>query len=120
MSTHPNAILLARLTPDGLSRKTMREILTEAGVEDADPETGIKIGDANFSCVIMESDYEDSYQLSGQEGDLLFFKMVTYGYGTSISWEKLSALKAALEEWALGVCKRHHCAYAIEVTANYW
>lgn len=41
MSSHPNVILMAVLKPDNLSRKTMRDILLEAGVVEEDD---IKIG----------------------------------------------------------------------------
>lgn len=117
MSTHPNVILMVVLKPDGLSRKTMREILVEAQVG---VDYDIKIGSTEYHHIVMESDYEEGYQISGEEGDLIFFDMVTYGYGEAIIWEKLEQQKQDLEQWAIEICKRHHCNYTISITANYW
>jgi hypothetical protein len=119
VSTHPNAILLLTLTPEGLSRKTMAAILEEAGIG---PEEDLKIegASAEYSHKVMESGYDEDWQISAQEGDLIFFDLVTYGYGEVISWEALEKQKNALEEWAKGICERHHCAYKIFITANYW
>lgn len=117
MSQHPNAILMVALKPDGLSRKTMREIFLEAQV---DVDHDIKIGSTKYCCIVMESDYEEGNQIAGEEGDLIFFDMVTYGYGKVITWEKLERQKQDLEQWATGICERHHCNYTISVTANYW
>jgi hypothetical protein len=117
MSTHPNAILAVALTPDETTRKTLRAILAEAGIDDDDQ---IKIGDAEYHLIVMESDYDDSMQVSAKEGDIVALDMVTYGYGETISWAKLEAQKTDLEQWAKGVCERHKCSYEIFVTANYW
>lgn len=117
MSTHPNVILLLCLKPDDLARKTHRAIMDEAGVkEDGD----IKIGDADYHVRVMESDYEEGYQITADEGDIIVFDLVTYGYGERIAWDDLLRKKAALEEWATGVCARHKCTPSFFVTANYW
>ena len=108
---------MAVLTPDGLARKTMREILAE---HDADGDDDIVIGVTSYHQKIMESDYDESYQISAAEGDLVFFTFITYGYGDTIAWSKLEARKKELEEWAIGMCERHHCFYEICVSANYW
>jgi hypothetical protein len=55
----------------------------------------------------MESDYEDGYQISADEGDIIIFDMITYGYGEKVEWSKLVAQKDALEVWALVACERH-------------
>lgn len=115
MSTHPNVILVLKLTPEGLARRTMREIAGE--IPDA---ADIKIGSHDYHRVVMESDYNDDWQLTAKEGDLLFFDLVTYGYGEVISWENLAAQAYELEQWAKEISVKHHCSYAIEVTANYW
>ena len=119
MSNHPNTILLCTLTPHGLSRKTMREILAEAGVEDGS-DNDIKIGSKGYNHRVMESNYDDDYQLAAPEGSLLFFDYVTYGYGEDVLWGKLERQKNELEEWAKKVCENHKCDYKISVTANYW
>jgi hypothetical protein len=118
VSTHPNVILLLLLTPEDTSRKTMRAILAEAGVEDEDRD--IKIGDKTYHHKVFEEDYDDDWQIAAKEGDLAFFDLVTYGYGEAVTWESLNAQKLVLEEWAKDICARHRCSYEIRVTANYW
>ncbi len=117
MSSHPNLILMVILTPDDLSRKTMRNILQEYNV-DYDDE--IKIGNEEYYPLIMEKDYDESWQISAKEGDLIFLRLLTYGYGESISFKELDNERVVLEEWALKICKKYNCTYEIRVTANYW
>lgn len=118
MSTHPNAILLLALTPDDTARKTYRAILDEAGVKDAD--TDIKIGEEGYHHKVMEETYDDGWQITAKEGDIVIFDLVTYGYGERIAWADIEAQKASLEAWAKGICERHKCTYEFFVTANYW
>ncbi len=118
MSTHPNAMLLLILKPDDLSRKTMRAIRQDAGVDLEDGD--IKIGDDDYHIEVMEDTYHDDYQIAADEGDIIVWDLVTYGYGERIAWDKLVAKKAALETWATGICDRHKCAAAFYVSANYW
>lgn len=121
MSTHPNVILLLVLTPDGLARKTMRAILEENGVEDrGDMTRDIQIGSADYHHKVMESDYDESWQVSAPEGSLIFFDLVTYGYGEKIDWDTLEKRKIELTEWAKDICQRHHCSFQVYLTANYW
>lgn len=117
MSTHPNTILLLALTPDSLARKTMANILSEAGI---DSDKDITIGGNSYHHLVMESDYDDGYQIHSKEGDLVFFDFVTYGYGEAILWHDLEIQKRSLEEWAQGICAKHSCSYQIRVTSNYW
>lgn len=117
MSTHPNAMLLLTLKPDGLARKTYRDILAELGVEG---DASIKIGGATYHHDVMESDYDDSNQIAADEGDIVLWDLVTYGYGERIEWDKLAVQKAELDEWARGICERHKCAAKVYVSANYW
>lgn len=116
MSTHPNAILLLCLKPDDLARKTFRAILEEAGGS----ENSIKIKDTSYHIDVMENDYDDGYQITADEGDIIVFDMVTYGYGERIPWDQLAAQKWGLVEWAQGVCERHRCTASFYITANYW
>lgn len=126
MSTHPNAVLLLTLTPDDLSRKTWKNILQEAKVwkwqEEGviDFEGQIKICGNEYSHRIMESNYNESMQISASEGDIVVYDMVTYGYGEVIEWDKLVKQKEELEAWAKVMCKKFNCNYKIFVTANYW
>lgn len=115
MSTHPNAMLMLILKPDDLARRTYRSILEEAGRED-----DLMIGGERYNILVMESEYDEGHQVSSDEGDIVIFDMVTYGYGERIAWDKLAAQKAALDEWAAGVCQRHKCTAAVYVSANYW
>ena len=117
MSIHPNVILLVTLTPDGLSRKTRRDILAGDSI---DIEDSIEIGEYSYHHEVMESDYNDNYQISAAEGDIIIFDMVTYGYGRKIDWDDLAKQRLTLETWAINVCARYHCSYKIFVTANYW
>jgi len=117
MSTHPNAILMAVLTPAGWSRERMQEIVPGY---DQDSHSYIEIGDTKYNAIIMESDYDERFQISAREGDLIFFDMITYGYGDRIAWDRLTSLHGKLQRWALETCQTHHCSYKIFVTANYW
>lgn len=117
MSTHPNVILALALKPDDGTRKTHRAIMEEAGVALDDQ---IKIEGADYHVTVMESDYDDGYQISADEGDIVLFDMVTYGYGETIEWSKLEQQKASLDAWAKGVCERHKCSAKVFMTANYW
>lgn len=120
MSTHPNVILMAVLTPDDLSRKTMRSILDEHCANDTFDLDKITIDSKEYHTVIMESDYDDGWQIAANEGDLVFFDLVTYGYGDVIKWNDLETKRQSLEKWAIDVCEKYHCSYSIQVTANYW
>lgn len=117
MSSHPNAILLLALTPEGLARKTHRAIIDDAKI---DNDRYIKIDGVDYHHQVMEEEYDESYQISAKEGDIVLFDMVTYGYGETIEWSKLEANKNSLESWAKAVCEKHHCTYKIFITANYW
>ena len=121
MSTHPNVILLLVLTPDGLSRKTRREILAENSADDVEGlDRDIKIGSHSYHHEVMEDDYSEGYQISADEGDIIIFDFITYGYGGKIIWEELEVQKKELEKWAVEICEQHNCSHKIFITANYW
>lgn len=117
MSTHPNVILLLTLTPRGLARKTMADILKETRTA---PDDDLTISGEKYHHKVMESDYDEGWQIGAAEGDLIFFDLVTYGYGEQIEWERLEIQKNDLQTWANGICDRHNCSSKISVTANYW
>ena len=117
MSTHPNAMLLLALTPDDLARKTYRAILDEEGIGADD---NVKIGDKDYWHGVMEDEYNDSRQIALPDGTIYLADLVTYGYGEKIGWDALVAQKAALDEWAIGICQRHHCKADVFISANYW
>lgn len=121
MSTHPNAILLLTLTPDDLPMKTLRAILEDEGIKIAD-EAPVVIGtlDDHYKYLVLESDYDESWQLSGTKGDILFHSFLTYGYGETIPWSAVQRRYDELDQWAQRVCEKHHCNYNISITANYW
>jgi len=119
MSSHPNAMLLLALTPDNLARKTYRAILEENNV-DADGGS-FQIADKRYNIHgVMESDWDDNYQISLPEGTIYIADLVTYGYGDKIICDTLAIQKANLEVWAKGVCERHHCTAEFFFSANYW
>ena len=121
MSTHPNVILMACLTPDDLARKTYRDICESENIPvPNDSVKEIKIGEAEYAIMVMEEAYDESIQIQAKEGDIVVYELVTYGYGEVISWEKLERLKTDLEIWCKKVCEQFKCSYRIEVSANYW
>lgn len=72
MGTHPNVILKLTLTPEETSRKTLREILAACDVTDnSDPE--ILIGTLEYRAIVMEEEYNESWQISAKEGDMAMF-----------------------------------------------
>jgi hypothetical protein len=127
MSTHPNVVFMAALKPDDLVRKTFRAIAEDNGAKIDEGECEIQIGekgdgwlDGKFSLCVMESDYLEGIQIAAAEGDLIIYALVTYGYGEYLSWAELEAYKQRLESWLIPTCEKHHCAYEIRVSANYW
>lgn len=120
MSTHPNAILLLALKPDDLTRKTYRAIIQEMGHDPDEDSPSLKIAGEDYHIQVMEESYDESMQISADEGDIIIFDMVTYGYGERIEWSKLTAQHDALSEWAMGICERHKCRASFYITANYW
>jgi len=120
MGTHPNVILQVNITPNGLTRKTLKGIREAYPESEYCDEDQFKIGGVDYQVVVMASDYYESSQISAKEGDLVFFDLVTYGYGKNIVWGDLEARKAALEEWAKEVCEKFSCSFEVRVGANYW
>jgi len=121
ISIHPNVILMAILTPDGLSRKTYRAILGEHVSKDAiEGETDVTIAGEKFHTHVFEDGYDEGWQIAGNEGDIAVLDLVTYGYGEKIAWDELVKRKAELEEWARQVCEKYTCSFRIYVSANYW
>jgi len=117
MSMHPNVILMVALEPNDLARKTMKNILQASK---ADEDGNIKIDGVEYNSIVMESDYDESSQISGNEGDLIFYDLITYGYGEKTQWEVLNSRKEQLEKWAIRTSNKFECDYKIYITANYW
>lgn len=120
MSTHPNAILMLVLTPDDLSRKTLRSICDHMSVDPSEESFQWKVGGKEYSVTLLEESYDDGYQIGASEGDILVHDYLTYGYGEKIAWEKVEAQKFDLEQWAEEICDKFHCKQQIFITANYW
>jgi hypothetical protein len=118
MSTHPNAILAVRLTPDELAQKTFRAIVAEVKTDPNDPT--FKLGENRFNLILMQDTYDPDWQISAHEGDIVAHDFLTYGYGEGCTWAEVEKRKADLEEWAKGICERHKCSYEIFIAANYW
>lgn len=119
MSTRPNAMILGVLVPDELTRKTYRAICQEVGANDDDGYP-LKIGERTYSLKVMEESYDEDYQISAPEGSIVAHDYLTYGYGETVSWEKVEQAKTELEAWLRGVAERHKCSFSIHITANYW
>lgn len=120
MSTHPNAMLLLVLTPDDLTRKTMRAIVADAGGDADDDSPKVKIGDEDYCVTVMEEEYDESYQISAKEGDIVLHDFLTYGYGEKLAWAEVVDRVAALQAWADVARDKYRCSAAIYVSANYW
>jgi hypothetical protein len=112
MGTHPNAVLVLALKPTGDAVETYDAI---TGDDDK-----IDIGGESYRAQLMEDSYDEDYQIAANDGEIIVFNLVTYGYGDTIDWDKLEAQKKALEQWAADICARHGCSHRIFVTANYW
>lgn len=120
MSTHPNVILMAHLTPDDLARATYRAIRNEAGIPEDEVCPEISISGTDYYVKVMEEDYDEDNQISAKEGDIVLYHLVTYGFGEAIEWEKLAKLKDDLQAWCRAACEKHHCTFKILIGANYW
>lgn len=131
MSTHPNALLIAELSPNDLPRKTYRALKVELGKDpdDDDLDVYIPTGVESEKRWEMQDDYhtflaEDGYNKSNQimavAGSIVLWDAVTYGYGERVEWDKLDAQKRRLDEWCARMCEKLQCTYKIYVTANYW
>ena len=120
MSMHPNTLLLCILTPDDLARTTYRAILDEHNIDADDPE--LHIGDHHYLVDIVEDADEGlaDPQIDAPEGSIVVHGFLTYGYRKQCSWDDAARRKEALELWAQGICRRHHCSYTISLSANYW
>ncbi|GAB2620211.1 hypothetical protein [Novilysobacter erysipheiresistens] len=120
MSSHPNAILLCHLTVDDLARKTFRDIAEHESADISEGSFEVNIGGRSYTASVMEADYDDSNQISGDEGQVVLRHFLTYGYGERCPLAELNAAIEGLQHWAAQACKRHSCAYEISISANYW
>lgn len=131
MSTHPNTLLVAELSPNDLPRKTYKALKTECGEDPEDDDlevkipTGVESGNSweredSYHTFLAEDSYNESSQISAATGSIVLWDPVTYGYGETIAWDKLVAQQQRLEEWCKRICEKLHCTYKIFVTANYW
>jgi hypothetical protein len=118
MSTHPNLVLMAVLTPDGLTRKTARQIRADNNLKGEWDE--LKIGKQEYYVIVMKDDWDESHQITAKEGNIVLHELMTYGYGESVSWDELHEAKVALDAWCDQNCHKYNCKYEIRVSANYW
>lgn len=143
MSTHPNVILKLTIKPAGTTRKLARDILAQNRIEipddqlpimidnsgktvtrmDGTPihqirdEDGVAIGSRVYRVLVMEGDYDDGYQIAAEEGDLVIFDFMTYGYGESIEFSGLVTAESELRAWSTARGLEFQTS---SVTANYW
>jgi hypothetical protein len=119
MSTHPNVMLIARLSPNDLPRKTYLAILADAGLS-ADGDK-LKIGEDEYHVLLMDGDYHDDFQVSAASGEIVLMDMVTYGYGDILAWDDLREQHNALAGWIEANQARYQIGTSqICVGANYW
>lgn len=142
MGAHPNVILKCTIKADGTTRKLLRGLLAQNREEIPDSnlplwfnskgeviknrdnkemhisrgEDELCIGQFSYNTLVMEEEYDESWQISGEEGDLIIFDLVTYGYGEEITLKDLQERIDALETWAI----QHSLSYKISISANYW
>lgn len=119
MSTHPNVMLQCVLTVDDGSRKTERALLEDyAGTGMYDDY--VKIADLHYKVSVMGSDYDEGYQISADEGQIVLHEYLTYGYGETVDFETVCKRAAELKEWAESAKEKHKFSYVIRIGANYW
>jgi hypothetical protein len=131
MSTHPNALLVAKLSPNDLPRKTYKALKVECGVDPEDDYLSVRIPtgvesdkswerEDSYHTFLAEDSYNQGNQISAAEGSIVLWDPVTYGYGETIAWDKLVAQQQRLDEWCKRTREKLNCTYKIFVTANYW
>ena len=117
MSTHPNVMLQCVLTVNNGTRTTQRAL------EQAYPTKygeGVQISDRDYHLTVMESDYDDGFQISADEGQIVIHDYLTYGYGETVTVEELLAKIDAVKSWAEEAKGPHGFTYEIRIGANYW
>lgn len=140
MGTHPNAMMIAVITPDEGTRKTQRMIFKhceERGIKFDEDDNSISIPNGNkgavseeypdgypltddWSLVVMECDYHENWQISAKEGQIVIHSFITYGYGDNTEWADVEYKKKQLEELINPMCEPLKLSYKIMITANYW
>lgn len=131
MSTHPNALLIAELSPNDLPRKTYKALKVECGKDPEDDDlevyvpTGVESEEKwktrdEYHTFLAEDDYNAGYQIAAAVGSIVLWNAVTYGYGERVEWDKLEGQKQRLDGWCKAMCEKLNCTYKIYVTANYW
>lgn len=131
MSTHPNALLIAELSPDELPRKAYKALKVECGEDAEGDDLEVKISTGvespnrwetydGYHTFLADSSYNEDSQISAAEGSIVLWDPVTYGYGERVEWAKLAAQAQRLEEWCKRIGEKLRCTYKIYVSANYW
>mgnify|MGYP000925323233 CR=1 FL=1 len=119
MSTHPNVMIQCVLTVDDGMRKTERALLKDFG-GDGIYDDCVIVGGADYKVTCMEDSYEDGYQISAEEGQLVLHDYLTYGYGEAMTWDKVEERVESLRAWAESAKEKHKFSYEIRIGANYW
>jgi hypothetical protein len=131
VSTHPNALLIAELSPNDLPRKTYKALKVELGKDpedddlDVDIPTGVDSPNRwelvdSYHTFLAQDGYEEDKQITAAPGSIVLWDPVTYGYGERIEWDKLAAQKDRLDDWCKGICEKLQCTHKIYISANYW
>jgi hypothetical protein len=107
------------LTVNDGARKTQRALKAAYPGKYTD-EDRIKIGERDYSLTVMESDYDEGYQISADEGQIVLHEYLTYGYGETVAVDDMLARIAAVKAWAEEAKGPHGFTYEIRIGVNYW
>lgn len=118
MSIHPNAIMM--MVYEGDAAETIYNELDGGEMETTGSSAELQIGGTEWRLLLMQDSYDESDQISAPEGSLVFFDLITYGYGDTIAWEKCVAWQAALEAYGKELVQKHGGKISFYITANYW
>lgn len=134
MGNHPNSILMAIIKGPDETSVNWDEKDDNYDVEyhnfnnfcstfNINPEEGEILIDGNIYYVMPSSEGDSSgYHIYGDnDGDILIWDYISYGYGDYIDWDRLHLQKVALQNWCDEIkFKLPGFEYKIVVTANYW
>jgi hypothetical protein len=120
MSMHPNTLLLAVLKPLDDNVDSF-EIMKKYFSSGEDENYGyVTIKQKDYTCKQLIDGYDEDYQIEVDEGDIVLFTMVTYGYADKTPWNAVKKQELYLSDWLFSVRKEINCSYEIYLTANMW
>jgi hypothetical protein len=115
---HPNAILMAIIKSDNITRETLRDVFSEYFI--FEEEDDVEICGWNYSLTIMEKDYDKEYQILAGKGDVVIHDFISFGRGNKERWEEVERRKKNLEDWCNKICEKYCGTFEIFIGANNW